>query len=190
MSYTWYINKETRDLVEAKPTRLVVEQSVVTFEIYNTAEQRVDSVIVVAESVAGKYTVRGFELQDGGFFPEWYFNEAFKRQSESRLYLADPLQALYMKKHFGVRFECRYSDDEIDQYEFGDGDYYPFEHCMLDQPDMFEELKLDYSRPFYVCKEYEEVFTRLPTDIHTPEGVILLRDGKHFFDVDIESDLA
>lgn len=95
-----------------------------------------------------------------------------------RYFYSCPIVALYMKKNFGVKFECKNEDDD-DGYEPGvDPEFFPFGHSMLNQPDMVDELDFDDLRRAYVCKESEHIFEPKEGDCG--------HDSKHFFQPESE----
>jgi len=85
-------------------------------------------------------------------------------QKSKRLYFTDPIKALYMMKEFGVKLECRNSDEEMSEYDLNEDErFYPFEHCDandLDYPIMITDIN-SYCQNFrniYVKKESESIF--------------------------------
>lgn len=137
-------------------------------------------------------------------------------QKSKRLYFIDPIKALYMMREFGVKFECKNSDEEMQEYDLSEDDrFYPFESASLPQPEMICDIidKFDDFRKIYVCKESESIFEPREDDpmIHINKdsgnscytlqkrvvkgaiyfrstNKIIMRNYKHFFSEEIENE--
>jgi len=80
---------------------------------------------------------------------------------EDRLYFTDPIKALYMMKEFAVKFECKHSDSEMEEYDLEEEDrFYPFGDSMIEQPPTIADLVGEFInfRRIYVTKESESIF--------------------------------
>ncbi len=87
-----------------------------------------------------------------------------------------------MMKEFGVKFECKNSDEEIQEYDLRDDDiFYPFDNSMLEQPEVIEDLITEFEsfKKIYVTKESEDIFLKNKDRI---------MNGKHFFAAEVEGD--
>ena len=100
-----------------------------------------------------------------------------------RLYYTCPIQALYMMKEYGIKFECKHNPEEMLEYCV-DEELYPFEHSDIEQPDMMGELIGIFKnfRKIYVKKEYEKIFEPKDWDLKNDNTqAIIMRNNKHFF---------
>lgn len=85
-----------------------------------------------------------------------------------RLFFRDPIAGLYMMREFGVKLECKNSEDEIQEYDLPEHDiFYPFEESMLEQPEHIWDLKAEFKdfRTVYVTKESEHIFKAKDGDL-------------------------
>ena len=75
-----------------------------------------------------------------------------------RLYFTCPIKALYMMKEFGVKFECKYTTEEIAEHE-PLHEFYDFNEAACESntiEDLLENLK--NFRQVYVAPQSEDIF--------------------------------
>jgi len=82
-----------------------------------------------------------------------------------RLYFTCPIKALYMMKEFGVKFECKYTPEEIAEYE-PLHKFYDFDEaaCESNTIEDFLEISKDF-RKIYVAAESERIFKLQKEDL-------------------------
>jgi hypothetical protein len=80
-----------------------------------------------------------------------------------RYYYTCPIQALYMMKEFGVRFEIE-ADKEAYEFFGIEKDFIPFTNLLIGNLDSIGDLNLNLGK-IYVAKESEHIFKLKEGDI-------------------------
>jgi len=99
-----------------------------------------------------------------------------------------------MMKEFGVKFECKNSDEEIKEHDLQEHDiFYSFSLADLEQPQNIDDLIVEFSyfRNIYVAKESESIFEPKEDDLglaNSKKGSYVTKrinklTGQGFFDV-------
>ena len=108
--------------------------------------------------------------------------------TNKRLYFTCPIKALYMMKEFGVKFECKYTLEEIAEYE-PLHEFYDFNEAACES-NMIEDLLEDLENfcEIYVKLESEDIFQKTTRDVCGKIGnscQIILRGDKQFFEPEV-----
>lgn len=85
--------------------------------------------------------------------------------TNKRLYFTCPIKVLYMAREFGVKFECKYTPEEIAEHE-PLHEFYDFNEAACESntiEDLLENLK--NFRQIYVATESEHIFEPEEGDI-------------------------
>lgn len=80
---------------------------------------------------------------------------------KNRRYFTCSIQAIYMAKEFGVKFEMRHTPEQIRDCDLQEEDiFYPFDHLDIRQPEHIESLveELENVKKIYVALKSEAIF--------------------------------
>jgi hypothetical protein len=101
---------------------------------------------------------------------------------KNRRYFTCPIQALYMIKEFGVKFEMRHTPEQIRDCDLQEEDiFYPFDHLDIRQPEHIESLVEEFEnvKKIYVAPKSEAIFEPKERD-----GILAY--GDTFFSISTE----
>lgn len=99
-----------------------------------------------------------------------------------RLFYKCPVIALYMMREFGVKFECKNSDEEIQEYDLKDDDiFYHFGDSGLGQPDTIDDLIAEFLK-------FRKIYVKIDSDSFFVRNKDEIVNGKHFFMPEVEGE--